>query len=113
MLSRLNRFHGHGSVRRVYRLGRPARIGLASIHVLRSDKIKHSKVSVVVSRKVNKSAVARNRIRRRIYEIVRLQMPKFKEPAEIVITVYQPDAASMPADKLQAALAELFAKARL
>jgi len=113
MLSRTNRFHGHGSVRRVYRLGTPSRTSMATLHTLRSEKVKYTKLAVVVSRKVDKSAVRRNRIRRRVYEIVRADLPKIATPTEMVITVYSPDLATLPGDQLQDLIHELFNKARL
>lgn len=113
VLSRLNRFHGHNSVRRVYRNGRPTRTGSFSLYVLEGDRVKRTKAAVVVSRKVHKSAVKRNRIRRRIYEIVRHEMDNIKRPAEIVITVYSAEVADIPADKLQQNIRDLFKKARL
>lgn len=113
MLGRSNRFHGHGGVRRVYRLGRPARTGAATMHVLRNDKVKRTKAAVVVSRKVDKSAVRRNRIRRRIYELVRAHLSSITTPTEIVITVYSPDLATMPAGDLAALVDNLFAKAKV
>jgi ribonuclease P protein component len=113
MLSRKHRFHGHGSVRRVYRLGRPSRTTLASLHVHRGDKVQTTKVAVVVSRKVDKSAVRRNRIRRRIYEYIRTQQGGINPPAELVVTVYQTDAAQLPSEELQKSLDQLFKKAKL
>lgn len=113
MLTRSNRFHGHGSVRRVYRLGRPVRNSLASLHVLQDERIKRSRAAVVVSRKVDKSAVRRNRIRRRIYEIIRPRLPEFKRPTEVVITVYSNELATMAASDLEKLVNELFKKAKL
>ncbi len=113
MLGRTNRFHGHGTVRRVYRLGRPTRTGLATLHVLRGDKVRHTRAAVVVSRKVDKSAVRRNRIRRRVYELVRAELPRISPPAELVITVYSADLATMPSAELQELIKTLFKKARL
>lgn len=113
MLTRTNRFHGHGAVRRVYRLGKPARTGLFSAHALQGDRVRTTRVAVVVSRKIHKSAVKRNRIRRRIYELVRLRMPDFRVPTELVITVYKADVVDLSPAELAAALDELLAKARL
>jgi ribonuclease P protein component len=113
MLSRLNRFHGHGGVRRVYRLGKPARTNLATLHTLRGDKVKRTKVAVVVSRKVDKSAVRRNRIRRRVYEVVRRELPAIKAPTELVFTIYSPELATMPPDNLKKLLDELLDKAKV
>lgn len=113
MLSRLNRFHGHGSVRRTYRLGKPTRSGLFSLHALRNDKVRTSRAAVVVSRKISKSAVKRNRIRRRIYDLLRPRLAEFKAPTEVVITVYQAEVGELSAPELKAALDELFERARL
>lgn len=58
------------------------------MRALENNKRKTYRVAVVVSRKVNKSAVARNRIRRRLYEIVRLLENDILHPFDIVITVF-------------------------
>lgn len=44
-----------------------------------------SQVSVVVSKKIAKTAVARNRIRRRFYALMELHLKKFSRPATIII----------------------------
>ncbi len=113
MLARVNRFHGHGSVRRVYRLGRPVRSGLFNLHVLKNERVKTTRVAVVVSRKVHKSAVKRNRIRRRIYERIRNNLPRFKTPAELVVTIYSSDIATMPAGDVDKIVVQALKKARL
>lgn len=113
MLARKNRFHGHSGVRRVYRQGKPTRTAFFSLHALRNDRVKQTRVAIVVSRKVHKSAVKRNRIRRRIYELVRAQLPTINTPTEIVITVYKPELAEIPADQMSDAVTELLKKARL
>ncbi len=113
MLARKNRFHGHSGVRRVYRYGKPARTAMLSVHALVNDKVKTTKVAVVVSRKVHKSAVKRNRIRRRIYEVVRGRLPAMSYPAEVVITVYKPELAVVPSDELEHLVTQALKKARL
>lgn len=113
MLSRRNRFHGHGSVRRAYRSGRPVRGALMSMHIVQDERIRHSRVAVVVSKKIHKSAVKRNRIRRRIYEHIRPQMLGWQHPTEIVVTVYQAELAEMPIGDLAQAVDELLGRAKL
>jgi ribonuclease P protein component len=54
----------------------------------------------VVSKKVAKSAPMRNRIRRRIYEQVRLLAPEYLKNHDVVITVYDPELAVIPADEI-------------
>ena len=70
------------------------------------------RLAVVVSKKVSKSAVVRNRIRRRIYEQVRREFQKSppRRPADMVITVFDESFKSMPAENLQAAVASLLKK---
>ncbi len=57
-------------------------------------------MAVVVSKKVDKSAVRRNRIRRRLYEAVRLLETDILEPYDIVVTVFHAAAAEEPAKSL-------------
>ena len=58
------------------------------------------RVAVVVSKKVSKSAVRRNRIRRRLYEAIRLNSPHITEAFDIVITVFHEQIADIPATEL-------------
>jgi ribonuclease P protein component len=55
----------------------------------------------VVSKKVHKSAVVRNRIRRRLYETFRLESPAFKQPHDMVVTVFNEQVATLPAEEVQ------------
>jgi ribonuclease P protein component len=56
---------------------------------------------VVVSKKVSKSAVVRNRIRRRLYEAFRLQEQSVQKPYDMVLTVFHEQMATLPASDLQ------------
>lgn len=47
----------------------------------------HSRVAVVVSRKIHKRAVVRNRIRRRVYEVIRAELPQMEAVYDIVVIV--------------------------
>jgi ribonuclease P protein component len=113
MLSRSHRFHGHTAVRRAYRSGKPVRGTLMSLHVLADDRLKQGKAAVVVSKKVDKSAVRRNRIRRRVYEILRRHQSELTAPAELVFTVYATEIATIPAEQLETAVLDLLKSAHL
>lgn len=64
-----------------------------------SQRRSASRVAVVVSKKICKSAVGRNRARRRIFEIVRHEYQRISSPHDIVITVSSPEVLAMtPAD---------------
>ncbi len=71
-----NRFHGHKSLAYVYKNGEAVRSRLLILRFISNKHRSKSRVAVVVSKKVMKSAVRRNRIRRRIYEYIRLRLPE-------------------------------------
>ncbi len=73
----------------------------------------HSRFSVVVSKKVHKSAVGRNRIRRRLYEVIRQEIPKIKSPHDVAVMVFSSEVMTMPYDELVTILQQLFANAGL
>lgn len=113
MLAFAYRFHGHGSLRFVYKNGQAVRSHLITIKYTSNPHRKVSRFAVVVSKKVHKSAVGRNRIRRRIYEIVRREMPKMHGVHDVAIMVFTSEVMTMPADELYDATVQLFEQAGL
>jgi ribonuclease P protein component len=113
MLSHKYRFHGHGSLRRVYRQGSVARAGGMSLRYLENPTRVHSRCSVVVSKKVLKHAVKRNRVRRRIYEVVRRHWDELNGPYDLIITVFDGNALIMPAPELESQVLQLLKNARV
>src|SRR5581483_10393274 len=95
MLRSNHRFHGLGSLRRVYQHGQTVRSPLVALKVLPNERRNDYRAAVVVSRKVNKSAVVRNRLRRRLYEQLRLQQAKIDKPFDLVFTVYSEQLAEL------------------
>ena len=96
MLSYNHRFHGYNSFRYVYRNGATVRNPQLALKYAVNERRKTWRCGVVVSRKVSKSAVVRNRVRRRIYEAIRLHTEGIKQPFEIVFTVFDENIATMP-----------------
>ncbi len=113
MIGRSNRFHGRGSIKRLYAQGKSARSGSVALRYSTNPRRTSYRLAVVVSRKVSKSAVVRNRIRRRIYEHVRILSATFSEPYDLALLVYDANLAELPADKLAAEITRLFQKAKL
>lgn len=111
MLSQSHRFHGHGSLRYVYKNGTAIRSRLVTIKYTKNSHRKHSRFAIVVSKKVLKSAVGRNRIRRRIYEVVRLQLPYITTPHDVAIMVFSSEVSSLPDKDLTALIVQLFQQA--
>ena len=95
-----NRFHGHGSLRYVYTHGKVVRGPMLSLKYCLNPKRSTYRLAVVVSKKVVKSAVGRNRMRRRIYEQVRLVGPDITEAYDIVITIFNDQVMDLPSSEL-------------
>jgi ribonuclease P protein component len=106
MIGRQHRFHGHTSLRYVYKHGQTMRGPLFSTKFAVNDRRKDFRVAVVVSKKVSKRAIVRNRIRRRFYELIRIRKSQIMKPYDIVITVYNEQLANMPAQELERLLVE-------
>lgn len=86
-------------MRYVYQNSQTVRGPLCSLKYIRNERRKNYRLAVVVSKKVHKSAVKRNRIRRRLYEAMRLAAANI--PAyDMVITVFHEQVATMPAEEL-------------
>lgn len=113
MLSFVHRFHGHGSLRYVYKNGTAVRTHKLTLKYVRNKQRRHSRFAVVVSKKVLKSAVGRNRIRRRLYEIIRLELPHLRPAHDVVLLVFASEVRSMPHDELREAVQAVFSEAGL
>lgn len=98
MIARKNRFQGHNSVSRVR--GKSIHLPNFKVFYMRNSKRKDYRMAVVVSKKTAKSAVVRNRIRRRLYEAVRTQKSLEGQPFDVVFVVQNPNLATMPATEL-------------
>lgn len=110
MIDKTHRFHGRSSLRFVYSKGESVRGSCCSLKFAR-NRLPNYRLAVVVSRKVSKSAVVRNRIRRRIYEIIR--QLHITGNYDMVLTVYSDQLAQMPADQLQNTITEQLIRARI
>lgn len=100
MIGRSHRFHGYGSLRYTYQHGETVRGPLCSLRYVQNDRRKSYRLSVVVSKKVSKSAVVRNRIRRRLYEAMRQHEAAIQKPYDMVVTVFSDQVAELPADEV-------------
>lgn len=112
MLSKRYRFHSRGGVRYTYQNGktiRGSRISLVFAENIRNKQ----RFAVVVSKKVMKSAVGRNRIRRRVYEAIRLQLGKITKPVDCIFIIYNKEVMEMEFKELQNLVADLLKEAKI
>lgn len=114
MISRAHRFHGHNSLNYVYRHGKTERVEYLAIRVAPSKRQDY-RLAVVVSKKISKSAVTRNRIRRRLYETMRVLSKESASlwPFDVVLTVHDERVAKMSADELCSSLLKLLKKSKI
>ncbi|MBB1555890.1 ribonuclease P protein component [Candidatus Saccharibacteria bacterium] len=112
MLSASLRFHGHGSLRFLYKNASAYRSRLMTLKIVANPYRKLPRVSVVVSKKVHKSAVGRNRIRRRLYEIMRHELPRLNGVYDIAIIVTNGEVLSAEHIELQSAVRDLLSQAK-
>jgi ribonuclease P protein component len=85
----------------VYQHGKTVRGSLTSLKYAPNPKRSEYRLAVVVSKKVSKSAVVRNRIRRRLYEAFRRQEGAFTGVHDMIVTVFSEQVATMPAEDVE------------
>ena len=108
MIASKYRFHGHGSLKFLYKNGRVIRSRYFTVKYITNRYRSNPRFAVVVSKKVHKSAVGRNRIRRRIYEQLRIDvLPRVKN-VDIAVIVTRSEALNLPADELKSSLDAVF-----
>jgi ribonuclease P protein component len=111
MIPKKNRFIGSRPIDRVYKTTRPIRAEAFNIRVKKNSTNSY-RLAVVVSKKVSKSAVVRNRIRRRVFEHVRKNFshtPKL-DGCEVIVTVFEESVATIKSEELGRQLKKLFEK---
>ena len=111
MLQQRYRFHGYGGLRYLYRHASAERSRLLTIKYVVNRRRRMSRIAVVVSKKVHKSAVGRNRIRRRIYEILRQQVPHFTGVYDVALIITSSEVLTTPHDELALVVTNLLVRA--
>lgn len=101
MIASKYRFHGQNGIRFVYRRGTTIRTKHCAVKYITNNRSDTYRVSVVISKKTARTAPMRNRIRRRIYEQVRVLAPKYLKNHDVVITVFDQDLAIAPAKEVE------------
>ena len=100
MLSSNYRFHSRGGVRYTYKHGKTIRTPKLSLVHANNSRCRQ-RFAVVVSKKVLKTAVGRNRIRRRVYEAIRLELPKYQAKKDCIFVIYSKDIRTIPFEELR------------
>jgi ribonuclease P protein component len=109
MLNTTHRFHGYNSLRRTYSQGTNARGVFIGLKFAPRQGARPYRVAVVVGKKVNKSAVVRNRIRRRVYEAVRTSNITV-DSLDLIFTVFNDKLADISSEELASQIDNLLLK---
>ncbi len=110
MISQKYRFHGHNSLKYVFTNGQMARSKFFAVKWTTNERRHNPRLSVVISKKIFKSAVKRNRVRRRIYEIARPLLSD-SAPIDVVVSVYAAEVLDASRDELNIQLLPLLHEA--
>ena len=94
MLSKKYRFHSRGGVKYTYKHGKTIREPRMSL-VYNDNSRGYTRYAVVVSKKIEKTAVGRNQVRRRVYEAIRYELPRFSKKRDNIFVIYSKDVLSM------------------
>ena len=113
MIAKKFRFHGYGSLKFAYSKGRSSRAQFLSLKYIANERRKDSRLAVVVSKKISKKAPVRNRIRRRLYEAVRLQWADIAPGTDMVISVFDERVGTLPAAELTKLVDDLLRPTKL
>ena len=108
MIAQSNRFHGPNSLKTLFRRGRSIKLDYLVLRHIANKQRLDFRLAVVVSKKVDKKAVVRNKIRRRLFELCRRRLPDFEVGVDLALIVYKNELAFMPAPELDKLLQPLF-----
>ena len=81
------RFHGRGGLRFLHKNAQSYRSRYFIFKVIPIRNRSYSRFAVIVSKKVHKSAVGRNRIRRRVYELIRTKLHDLPMSYDVAVMV--------------------------
>lgn len=108
-----NRFHGHNSLNFVYKNGKVVRTKLLTVKYSPNKQREESRLAVVVSKKVLKSAVRRNRIRRRLYEIIQKRVGDLNGVYDIVFIVTSAEVLGIEHAELESLVDQILEQAKI
>jgi ribonuclease P protein component len=107
------RFHGYGSLKFLYHKGVAYRSRSISLRIAANPRREDGRCAVIVTKKVQKAAPRRNRIRRRVYEIMRTNWDHIVPGHDMLISVYDPQAGEMPYAELEKTIINVLQQANV
>lgn len=78
---------------------------------IKKNNLDSSRFGFIVSKKFSKKAVERNKIKRRLREIIKKELPKIKKPVDLIVIINP--GLENDFKKLEKAINKLFEKAKI
>ena len=113
MISKNHRFHGYSSLNWAYKKAKKVSNSQLTLKYVVNPKRPSYRAAVVVSKKVSKSAVVRNRIRRRIYEQIRLLDSQIQDSYDLIFSVYSVELLELSPENLRNLITSLLVKSQV
>lgn len=111
MLPRANRLNKQKDFDDVFKRGKTKQDGFLAVRA-KSNQQEFSRFGFIVSSRAAKNAVTRNRLRRQMSEIIRLNLKEIKNGFDIVLTA-KSSLAGMDCQEIKKTLLDLLAKLEL
>ena len=110
MLAKENRLQKKNDFERVLKQGKWFKEDFLFIKVIKNN-LEASRFGFIVSQKISKKAVVRNKVKRRLRAIIREKIPGIKKGLDIVI-ITQPGIENKSFQGIEENVAKIFAKAK-
>lgn len=111
MLSREYKLKKDNDFKKVFEKGKFCRSGFIKIRFLKND-LEVTRFGLVIGSKISKKAVFRNRIKRRLEEVIRLRLDQIKPSFDIVI-LFEPEVVDKNYKQIEEVFIDLMEKAKL
>lgn len=111
MFAQINRLRKKADLERVFKAGIRFKEGFLLLKIV-NNGLKNGRFGFVVGQKVSKKAVVRNRIKRKLRELLRVRLPKIKKGVDAVIIVL-PGAGTKNIQQMEGMVDNLLRKARI
>lgn len=111
MLSREYKLKKDNDFKKVFEKGKFYHSDFIKIRFLKND-LKVTRFGIVVSSKISKKAVSRNRIRRRLEEIIRIRLDQIRSGFDIVV-LFEPEVIGKNHKQIEQVFVNLIKEAKL
>jgi len=111
MLSKLNRLKKKRDFEKVFKMGKGFKQDFLALK-FNKNGLKNSRFGFIVSLKVSKKAVVRNKVKRRLREAVRARIKNFKKGFDIAL-IALPDSSTKDFEEIDRVVERLFKKTKI